>query len=228
MPLTHPSSVRDGIAIGVTTGVIGVVYGVLARGAGLGLVQTCAMSLIMFTGASQFTLVSLVRAGAGPWSMLIPTVLLSARNALYGPVVRRFFDHSLRGSTPIGLAAAQLMIDESTGVGAAQDTQPARRVGFWAGGIGVYVFWNLGTLLGATIGASVNPDALGLDAAFPASFIALVLPHLRTQPGRAAALIGAIASMVSIPLVPSGAPIVVGFIGAPLAALLVKSPAEEQ
>ena len=118
------------------------------------------------------------------------------------------------------------MIDESTGIGAAQpdaelpDPRCARR-GFLAAGLAVYVFWNLGTLIGALTGSALGqPETLGLDAAFPAAFVVLLAPHLRTAPGRLAAVVAGVIALVTIPFVPTGVPILLAGLGAVPAAWL--------
>jgi predicted branched-subunit amino acid permease len=100
--------------------------------------------------------------------------------------------------------AAQLTIDESTAMATAQATPELRRRAFWITGVSVYVFWNLGTLLGALAGNAIDPEAFGLDAAFPAGFVAMVAPHFRTRTGRRAGLFGAAICFVTIPFVPVG------------------------
>ncbi len=215
-----PGPVRDGIIIGFTTGLIGVVFGVLSRASGLDIAKTCVMSLLVFTGASQFTLVSLHAGGAVGIAALGPTILLSARNALYGPVVAKWFPKSTLSPIRRGVAA-QLVIDESTGIGAAQSTTTEARLGFWSAGLGVYVLWNVGTLIGAVFGDIVGDTSrLGLDAAFPASFVALLAPHLASRPGRVAALCAGAIALAVTPVVPTGIPIMCAFAGALVAAML--------
>ena len=148
-PIKPPRPVRDGVALAAAVGVVGVVFGVLARSAGLSVAQACAMSLLVFTGASQFAAVGIVGAGGSGAAAIGSALLLAARNTLYGPVVERWFR---RDRVVVRAALAQVVIDESTGVGAAQSTDADRRRGFIATGIGVYVLWNLGTLVGAVAG----------------------------------------------------------------------------
>ncbi|MFM8999559.1 MAG: AzlC family ABC transporter permease, partial [Actinomycetota bacterium] len=153
---------RDGVGVGVATGAYGLSFGALGVAAGLSVAQTCALSLLMFTGASQFALVGVVASGGAPLAGALSAILLGTRNALYG----------LRVAPMLGAVgrhrflAAQLVIDESTAMGVAHDHDGHGPLGFWAAGLGVYVFWNLGTFLGA-LGARFLPDptALGLDAA---------------------------------------------------------------
>jgi 4-azaleucine resistance transporter AzlC len=215
--------VRDGIAIGVAVGIIGSVFGVLATTAGLSVGKTCAMSLLVFTGATQFAAVSIVGDGGTVAAALGTGLLLAARNTLYGPLVARWFASF---GAARRLLLTQVVIDESTGIGAAQSDAdevdaPVARKGFLAAGLAVYVFWNLGTLAGALTGEALGrAETLGLDAAFPAAFVALLAPHLRTSPGRLAALVAGTLAVVSFPFVPVGVPVLLAALGALPAAWL--------
>lgn len=191
------------ITLGAVVGVFGVVFGVGAVAAGGTVLQACAMSLLVFTGASQFTAVSVVDSGGATGSALSGAMLLAARNGVYGLTMASH----LRGRLPQRLVAAQLTIDESTAMATAQDTPDHRRMAFWITGISVYVFWNLGTLLGALAGSAIDPTTYGLDAAFPAGFVAMVAPQFRTPLGRRAGLLGGVICLATIPFVPIGLPI---------------------
>lgn len=194
------SIVSAGVALGAVVGVFAVVFGVGAVAAGGSVAQACAMSLLVFTGASQFTAVSVVDSGGSTASALSGAMLLAARNGVYGLTMAGH----VRGGLGRRLLAAQLTIDESTAMATAQATAEHRRVAFWATGVSVYVFWNLGTLAGALIGSAIDPTTYGLDAAFPAGFVAMVAPHFRTTAGRRAGLLGGAICLVTIPFVPVG------------------------
>ncbi len=203
--------IRDGVSIGIAVGFVGVAFGVLAEAEGLSVAKACALSLLVFTGASQFAAVSVLGAGGTLGAALGSALLLSVRNGLYGPVVARWF-----GGEPVARRAvvAQIIIDESTAVGAAQPTTNESRTGFLAGGLGVYVAWNLGTLLGALGGSALgDTDRWGLDAAFPAAFVALLAPHVRSKPGQVAALVAAAICIVAVPTMPAGSPVLLGALG---------------
>lgn len=211
-------AVRDGVAVALAVGIVGVVFGVLARSSGLSVAKTCAMSLLVFTGASQFAAVGVIDAGGSSFAALGSALLLASRNALYGPVVAQWFGGE---STAHGAGVAHVTIDESTGVGAAQTTLPAHRAGFLAGGIGTYIAWNLATLLGATAGGFIGDlETWGLDAAFPAVYVAILAPHLATSPGRVTALIGAAIAVVMVPVLPVGLPVLVSTLGAVVGAIV--------
>lgn len=200
------------ITLGAAVGVFGVAFGVGAVSAGGTVLQACAMSLLVFTGASQFSAVSVVAAGGSTGAALGSALLLAARNGIYGLAMSRV----IGGSLATRLVAAQLTIDETTAMSLAQRDVRARRLAFWITGVSVYVCWNLGTLVGALAGSAIDPADYGLDAAFPAGFVAMVVPHLRRRLGLLAAALGAGICLVLIPLTPIGVPI----LGAAAAVLL--------
>jgi 4-azaleucine resistance transporter AzlC len=198
------------LMIGVAFIIFGLSFGVLAVSAGASVLQSCAMSLLIFTGASQMSAVSVIATGGSPASAFGGAVLLAGRNAVYGlamaPVLRG-------GSLPSGLLGAQWVIDETTAVVSAETDPATRRTAFWISGAILYACWNLGTLLGALLGSSINPSDFGLDVAFPVMFTAMVASHLRTKQGRRAAIFGAIAAVALAPFMPVGLPILVSAFG---------------
>lgn len=199
---------RQGIAVGVATAAYGVSFGALAVAAGLDVWQTCVLSLLMFTGGSQFALVGVLASGgvaAGP-AAIASAVLLGSRNAAYG----------MRMKPLVGgngwwrdAAAAWLTIDESTAVALAQEEPSASRKGFWVTGIVVYVGWNLTTLLGALIGDLLGDTrAYGLDAAAAAAFLGLLWPRLKTHQTVAVAGAAAVLAAALTPAVAPGVPVI--------------------
>lgn len=192
--------VSASVTLGAVVGVFGVVFGVGAVSAGGSVAQACLMSLLVFTGASQFTAVSVIDGGGTTGSALSSAMLLAARNGVYGLTMARHLD----GSLGRRLIAAQITIDESTAMATAQPDRRSRATAFWITGLSVYVFWNLGTLIGAVAGSGIDPETYGLDAAFPAGFVAMVAPHFTTPNGRAAGVLGAAICVVTIPFVPVG------------------------
>lgn len=194
----------DGIGIGVATGVYGVSFGVLAVGAGLSVAQACAMSLLVFTGGSQFAAVGVLAAGGPAATAVINGLLLGVRNAAYGFSVAGL----LRGGRGRRALAAQLVIDESTAMARAQADPDAARGAFWFTGLAVFALWNLGTLAGALAGSGIgDPAAYGLDAMFPAAFLALLVPQLRQPDAPAIAVCGALIAVVLLPLAAPGIPV---------------------
>ena len=203
-----PAIVRDALAIGAAVGVFGATFGVLAVAAGLTAVQTQAMSLLVFTGASQFAAVGVLDSGGTPAAAVGSALLLAARNGLYGVTLAR----DVTGGRVRRLLAAQLVIDESTAMATAHPEDAERA--FWVTGLSVFVFWNLGTAVGALGGGAIgDPATLGLDAAFPAGFVALMAPHLRRPDGRTAAVVGGLVALVSVPFVPAGVPVLLAAVG---------------
>jgi 4-azaleucine resistance transporter AzlC len=210
--------VSAALTLGGTVGVFGVVFGVGAVAAGGSVAQACVMSLLVFTGASQFSAVSVVSSGGGVGSALGGATVLAARNAVYGLAMSRV----VTGSFARRAVAAQLTIDESTAMAAAQPDPAGKRYAFWATGLAVYACWNAGTLGGALLGSAIDPETWGLDVAFPAGFVAMVAPHLRHRRGMIAAALGAAICLVLIPFAPVGVPILCAS-----AAILVGLPAPD-
>ena len=197
---------RDAVAICVATGVYAISFGVLSVAAGFSVAQTCAMSLLAFTGASQFTFVSVMGAGGGVAAALPPALLLAGRNGIYAL--------SLRSVLPEGrlrrALETQLVIDETTAMALGQADPRDRRRAFLSTGVLLFAFWNLGTLAGALAGGALGDTRdLGLDAVFPAVFLALLEPQLRQRGGVSAALGGAAVAVALVPLVPAGVPVMV-------------------
>jgi 4-azaleucine resistance transporter AzlC len=201
---------RDALAIGLATGAYGVSFGVLAVGAGLSLAQASAMSLLVFTGASQFAVVGVLGAGGGILAALAPALLLAVRNAVYGLALVPV----LRGRTASRALQAQLVIDESTAMARAQPDPSTAHRAFVATGLSVFVFWNLGTVAGALLGGGIgDPRNLGLDAMFPAAFLALLAPQLRRPGAPTAAVAGATLALALLPIAPAGVPVLVAVLG---------------
>jgi 4-azaleucine resistance transporter AzlC len=216
---TRPSYVRDGIVLGAAVGLFGVTFGVLAVTAGLTVLQTSAMSLLVFTGASQFAAVGVVSSGGTPVSALASSLLLASRNGVYGLALHAH----LKGPIWRRLFAAQFVIDESTAMALGQRDRRHAEAAFWVAGLAVFVFWNLGTVAGALGGTALgDPEVWGLDAAFPAGFIVLMRPHIARRPGQIAAVTGGIIALASIPLLPAGAPIIAGALGAAVALVIAR------
>ncbi|QYG92908.1 AzlC family ABC transporter permease [Iamia sp. SCSIO 61187] len=198
--------ITDALTIGAVTGAYGGSFGAVAVAAGLSPAQACALSLLMFTGGSQFAMVGTIAGGGGAWAGAATAALLGARNAFYGlelaPMLR------VRGLRR--LVGAHLVIDESSAMGVAQPTPALGRLGFWATGAAVFVGWNAMTLVGA-VGASAldDPGALGLDVAGPAAFVALLAPRLAGREPWVVALLAAALALAAAPLVPAGVPVLV-------------------
>jgi predicted branched-subunit amino acid permease len=198
---------RQAASVAVATGAYGISFGALSVAAGLSVWQTCALSLLLFSGASQFALVGILAGGpAGGAAAVATSTLLGVRNLLYGLQVSRL----VGAQGPRRLLAAQLTIDESTAVGIAQPDAAAARVGFWATGLGIYALWNLTTFAGAIVGDAIgDPKAYGLDAAAAAAFTALLWPRLKSLDAFAIAALAALAAVLLAPHAPAGVPVLV-------------------
>ena len=204
---------RDAVGIGVAVGAYGLSFGAAAVTAGLSTLQACVLSLLLFTGASQFALVGVLGAGGSAVAAVAGALLLGTRNSLYA--VRLSSLLPLRGARRA--VAAQLTIDESTGMATAAP-QGHEHTAFWATGISVYVLWNLATLLGALGAARLgDPGVIGLDAAVPAAFLALLAPQVRDRRRLALAVAGGLVALLAVPLTPPGVPVLLaGFAVIPL------------
>jgi branched chain amino acid efflux pump len=234
----EPSVRRDAWVLGVAVGVFGTSFGVLSTTAGLSVAQTCVMSLVVFTGASQFAVVGILASGGSLASAFGSALLLAARNAAYGvalapTLIRRGSGHAARARRLPGggpgrrLVAAQLVIDETTAMATAQSTPAAREQAFWITGIAVFLCWNVSTALGAVAGDAIgSPGAFGLDAAFPAGYVALAVPHLASKAGRVAAATGVAIALLLVPFTPAGVPIVAAAAGVVPALFVARGPGD--
>lgn len=215
-PLTHSETwpqaksriLRTAISIGFAVAAYGVSFGALGVTSGLTVWQTCALSALMFTGASQFTFVTTIASGGTTLASIAAAMLMGTRNAAYSARMSSLLQ--LKG--PRKFVGAQLTIDESTALALAQDEKAfdgkASQYGFWAGGISVYILWNIATLIGAfSVSAIGDPKALGLDAAIGAGLYALVWPQIKDRLTFSVGLGGAIATLSLTPSLPAGIPI---------------------
>lgn len=204
--LRQPSpAVRMGLSIAVATGLYGISFGALSVAAGLNLWQTQLLSALMFTGGSQFAFVGVVASGGAGAAALGAASLLGVRNAVYGMQMQRLLQ--LRGWRR--WLAAHLTIDESAATALAQSSAIEQQRGFWTAGLGVFVLWNVCTLLGALLGDALGqPLQWGLDGAAVAAFLGLLWPRLAQRDGLALALAAGLLTALAIPRLPPGLPIV--------------------
>lgn len=198
------SAVRDSLGVGLAVGAYGFAFGAASVAAGLTVLQTCLLSLLAFTGGTQFAVVGVLAGGGSGGAALAGGLLLGSRNTLYAmrlaPMLR------VRGVRR--LVAALGTIDESTAMAVGQPEPELGRVAFWWTFAGVYTFWNLTTLLGAVAGSLIDPLAVGLDAVVPAAFLALLAPRLRNGVvERRIAGLAALIAFALIPITPAGVPV---------------------
>jgi predicted branched-subunit amino acid permease len=195
---------RDALAVGLATGAYGVSFGAVATAAGLSVWQAAALSALMFTGASQFALVGVLGAGGGVVAAVAAAALLGARSAFYGLRLSGM----LRARGLRRLVAAHLVIDESSAMAVGRTDDRLARLAFWATGSSVFLLWNAATVLGALGARAVPaPEVLGLDAAAPAAFLALLAPHLTDRASLTLAVAAGAAALALTPVVAAGVPI---------------------
>ena len=196
----------QGFQVALAVSLYGVSFGALSVALGFSVGQTMVLSLLMFSGASQFAFIGIVASGgaAAVGAAIASAGLLGARNGLYAltmsPIVGRgFFRRVL---------AAHLTVDESTAVAIAQEGRQASQHGFWATAVSLYVGWNLSTLAGALAGDALGDvKTWGLDAIAAAAFLALLWPRLTSLEPIVVAVVAAAVTVVLIPTVPAGIPV---------------------
>lgn len=213
----------DSLGVGVATGAYGLSFGAIAVSSGFDVWQTCALSLFVFSGASQFAVVGVAAAGGAPMSAAATGLMLGSRNTLYGLKLASLL--KLRGMRRI--LGAHLVIDESTAMALKPKDPINARLGFFTTGIAIFVLWNLATLVGAVAGKAVgDPTTFGFDAAVPAAFLALLWPRLSTVRARVTALAAAALALMLVPVARPGVPIIAATGIAVLAALGAYPPEE--
>lgn len=219
--LDRSAVIRDSLGVGIATGLYGTSFGAVAVASGLTVAQTCAASLIMFTGASQFALVGVLAAGGTPLAAGLTALLLGSRNTLYGLRVG-----PMLGWTGVRrVAAAHVLIDESTAMAVTRATRSLARVGFVATGLSIFVLWNLFTLVGAVAGEALgDPRTYGLDAAVGAAFLALAWPRLSDRRNQVVAVLAAAVALGLVPVTAAGVPVLAAGGVALLAGLLSRRP----
>ena len=200
-------TLRDSLSVSLTVGAYGAAFGAASVANGFSVLQSCLLSLLTFSGASQFAVVGVIGAGGSAISAIATASLLGVRNGLYGAIMAPRL--KVRGLKRI--IAAHITIDESTGVALSGEKRngDAMRQGFWLTGFGVFIFWNLFTLAGA-LGAQAMGDtrAWGLDSAVPAAFLALLWPRLENNSHRALAIASVLFAIAMTPILPAGLPII--------------------
>jgi predicted branched-subunit amino acid permease len=183
--------------------VFGLSFGVLAADSGLSLLKTSALSLLVFAGGSQFAAVGLA-AGGNQAAGVVAGLLLNSRLVAFGIIAAPW----VSGPWWKRVVGAQLVTDEATALGSEHADRAVARATFWFSGILLFVAWNLVTIVGATVGDRLgDPERIGLDAAFPAVFVALLAPRLRDAAGRRVAIGGALVALARTPLLPPGMPV---------------------
>jgi predicted branched-subunit amino acid permease len=220
--------VRDVLAIAAAVAVIGASFGAIAVSSGLPWWLPPALSALVFAGGAQFLAIGVVAAGGGPIAAVLGGLLLNSRLLPYGlAIADTVFPHPLRPAggrvgapPPTGqgrlarVVGSHLITDETVAFAIAQPDRERSRAAFWLCGVSLFVCWNLGTLAGVLAGQAIgDPDAFGLDAAFPAALLALVLPSLRDAATVRPALLGAAIALAASPFLPAGVPLLLALVG---------------
>lgn len=200
-------ALRTGISVGIAVAAYGVSFGALSVAAGLDIWQTCFLSLVLFSGGSQFAVIGIIASGGAAAGVpaIISSTFLGLRNGIY----------SMRVAPIVGggpwwrrIAAAQVTIDESTAVAIAQEEPSAQRVGFWATGLAIYIGWNVATFAGALLGNLIGDvSQFGLDAVAAAAFVGLLWPRLKQLQASVVAMVSAVLAALLIPVSAPGVPV---------------------
>ncbi|MGW7409586.1 AzlC family ABC transporter permease [Streptomyces sp. NPDC054833] len=213
-PLRTPESgslVRDSSLVWLAGGIVGVSFGAVSVAGGLPVWVPVVMSLVVYAGSAQFSTVGVLLAGGGPLAAAATGLLLNTRTAAFSLAVAGIIG---RGRVTRFLGA-HLVTDETVAFALAQPDPVRRRRAFWISGLGLFAAWNAGVLIGALAGSALGDTArYGLDAAFPAVLVALVLPALRADAAvRRCALLGAAVALAVTPAVPAGVPVLLALAG---------------
>jgi 4-azaleucine resistance transporter AzlC len=203
---------------------VGVSYGAIAVSSGFPLWLPMLMSLLVFAGASQFMFIGIVAAGGNPFAAVLAGLLANARHLPFGFAIGDVLGERWPGR----LMGSHLMSDETVAFAMAQDEARRRRAAYWACGLGLFVFWNAGVVVGAFAGSAISDtDVFGLDAAFPAVLLALVLPSLRDKAVRVPVLVGVVVALAATPFLPAGLPVLLALAGVVVGALAKEPEAQE-
>jgi 4-azaleucine resistance transporter AzlC len=207
---TTMNDARDALALAVAVSVVGVSFGALATAAGVPLLITMAMSLLVLAGGAQFLAVAIIAAGGGPVAAVAGGLLLNLRHLPYGLAVADV----VGDRWPAKVFGAHLLIDEVVAFSRARGSGARARRAYWTSGILLATFWNAGTLLGVVAGSAIpDPSVFGVDAAFPAALLALLLPALRQSDARRVGLASAVIAVASAPFLAPGLPVLAGLLG---------------
>ncbi|MFH5209899.1 AzlC family ABC transporter permease [Antrihabitans sp. NCIMB 15449] len=201
---------RDVGLVCLADGIVGISFGAIAVGAGFPIWLPMLLSVVVFAGAAQFMFIGIVAAGGNPIAAVAAGLLVNARHIPFGFAIGDVIGDRWAEK----VVGAHLMIDESVAFTLAQRDRAKRRATYWLTGIGLFICWNLGVVAGAIGGSAVgDTDAFGLDAAFPAVLLALILPSLRDPATRRAALAGGVIALATTPFLPAGVPVLLALAG---------------
>jgi 4-azaleucine resistance transporter AzlC len=201
---------RDAVALAAAIALVGASFGALTATAGVPMALTVALSLLVFAGGSQFLVVAVVAAGGGAIAAVAAGLLINARHVPFGLAVGA----NIAERWPVRVVGTHVMVDESVAFSRARGGGTRSRTAYWLCGVLLFAAWNLGTAAGMLAGSAVpDPDAFGVDAAFPAALLALLLPSLRRADARRVGILAAAAALMATPWLPAGLPVLVGLAG---------------
>ncbi|WP_093078266.1 AzlC family ABC transporter permease [Pseudonocardia oroxyli] len=211
---------RDVAALAAAVGIVGMSYGALAASAGIPWPLVVGMSLLVFAGGSQFLAVAVVVAGGAPVAAVAAGLLINLRHLPFGLAIGEVVGRSW----PARLVGAHLLIDENVALTRSRGTGPRGTRVYWLCGASLFVAWNLGSVVGLLAGGRIpDPAVFGVDAAFPAALLALLLPSLRQADARRVGIAAAVLALAATPFLPAGVPVLVGLAGL----LVALRPAQE-
>ena len=201
---------RDILAIAVAVSAVGASFGAISVATGLPWWLPSMMSVLVFAGGSQFLMVAVLGAGGSPIAAVLGGLVLNARHLPYGMAIG---DAIGRGRLA-RFIGSHLLIDETVAFALAQRDPARGRAAYWATGVTLFLTWNTGVVVGVLAGQAIgDPDAFGLDAAFPAALLALLLPSLRDKAVLRPALLGAVIALAASPFLPVGVPVLLALVG---------------
>lgn len=218
-------NIRDIALVCLADALVGASFGAISVAAGLPLWLPVVMSLVVFAGSSQFIFVGILAAGGNPVAAVASALLANIRLVPLGFSIGEVF----RNVSPLKrLLGTHLITDEAVAFSVAERDEDSRRTAFWLCGIGLFVTWNIGVVIGTLGGGAITDTAaLGLDAAFPAILLGLIMPALRDRATRNAALVGACIALVASMFLPSGLPVLLALV-AVVPAMLSNAPAAQK
>lgn len=213
-PALSGGQARDIALVCLADGLVGLSFGAIAVTAGFPIWLPMLLSLVVFAGASQFMFIAIVGAGGNPIAAVVAGLLVNARHLPFGLAI----GDAVGTGWLRRIVGSHVLIDESTAFAMSQSDPRRRRAAYWACGLGLFACWNIGVLVGAYGGTLISStDALGMDAAFPAVLLALLMPALRDRQTRMAALVGGVIAVATGLVLPAGLPVLLALVALPLA-----------